>query len=191
MHNYFPKIFYFVDNFNKEELKVLNKKIALIYRNYKKTDLNQIIKLRNFCKKNGKKLYLANNPYLAYKLRLNGAYIPAFNRNLNINKFQNFKNFELIGSAHNIKEINIKLKQGIKCIFIAPMFKTKKNKKFLDIYKFNQLKKNTKLKTIALGGINERNITRVKLTESYGIASISFIKNNVKLGKLKTLLYGD
>ena len=191
MHNNFPKIFYFVDNFNKEELEVLNKKIAIIYRNYKKIDLNQIIKLKNFCKKNNKKLYLANNPNLAYKLRFNGAYIPSFNKDLNINKFQNLENFKLIGSAHNIKEINIKLKQGIKCIFLAPLFKTKKNRKFLDIYKFNQLKKFTKLKTIALGGINEKNIARTRFTRSYGIASISFIKNNVKLGKLKTLFYGD
>ena len=48
-----------------------------------------------------------------------------------------------------------------------------------------------KLKTIALGGINEKNIARTRFTRSYGIASISFIKNNVKLGKFKTLFYGD
>ena len=71
------------------------------------------------------------------------------------------------------------------------MYKKKKNRKFLDIYKFNQLKKFTKLKTIALGGINEKNIARTRFTRSYGIASISFIKNNVKLEKLKTLFYGD
>lgn len=134
---------------------------------------------------------MSNNPHLAFKLRLSGAYVPSFNKDLNINKFKNLRNFKLIGSAHNIKEINIKLKQGVKCIFISPLFKTKKNRKFLDIYKFNELKKFTKLKTIALGGINEKNIARARFTRSYGIASISFIKNNVKLGKLKTLFYGD
>ena len=155
MHNFIPRVFYFVNDFNKEELSFLNKKIAIIYRNYEKTDLKQVIQLKNFCKKNGKSLYLANKPRLAFKLRLSGAYIPSFNKNLNINKYKNFKNFQLIGSAHNIKEIHIKLKQGVKCLFLSPLFETKKNKKFLDVYKFKLLKKNTRLKTVALGGINE------------------------------------
>ena len=34
MHNYLPKIYYFIDEFNKEHIKKLNKNIAIIYRNY-------------------------------------------------------------------------------------------------------------------------------------------------------------
>ena len=184
MHN-FPKIFYFVDSFNKEELKNLNKKIGIIYRNYKKVDFSEINRLRIFCKEHGKKLFLANNASLAFRLRLNGVYIPSFNKNLRLCKYKNYNNFQIIGSAHNIKEIVIKKLQGVKFLFIAPLFKTQKSQNFLEIYRFKILKKIAKLQTFALGGINKKNIKRIKLTECYGFASISYIKNNIIQRKIK------
>jgi thiamine-phosphate pyrophosphorylase len=88
------------------------------------------------------------------------------------------KNFKIIGSAHNYKEIKIKEKQGCKEIFISPIFFNPKNKYFLDIVKFNYLGLTTKNKIIALGGINENNLKRLKCTNTTGFASISWIKKN-------------
>jgi len=41
-----------------------------------------------------------------------------------------------MGSAHSIKEIKIKEQQGVKLIFLSPLFKVKKNKNFLNPVKF-------------------------------------------------------
>ena len=76
------------------------------------------------------------------------------------------------------QQIKNKEKQGCTSIFIAPIFKTKKNNYFLDTTRFNLLAKNTKKKVIALGGINYVNYKRLKLTKIDGLASISWIKKN-------------
>ena len=52
MHKDLYRVFYFVDCFNKEELNKLNKKISIIYRNYKKKiDISEIEKIAIFLQK--------------------------------------------------------------------------------------------------------------------------------------------
>ena len=178
MHNYF-EIYYFIDKFNLKELSNIKRKINIIYRDYsKEINLNEILETKNFCKKKGFKLYLANNLRLAIKLGLDGVYLPAFNKYKKYHNLTIYKNFKIIGSAHNIKEIRIKESQNCEKIFISPIFKTEKNKKFLDTVKFNLLTKNTKKQVIALGGINTENLKKTRLTKLKGIASISWIKKN-------------
>ena len=109
------------------------------------------------------------------KLNLDGTYIPAFNKTIFKKKFLNRK-FNLIGSAHNIKEIKIKERQGVKLIFLSPLFKDKNKKMKLGICKFNLLTSVTKKKVIALGGIDTNNLKQLKMTKSYGYASISYFK---------------
>ena len=53
-------------------------------------------------------------------------------------------------------------KQKIEQIFLAPLFKTKKSNKTLDVLKFNNLTKFTKKPIIALGGINKNNIKKIE-----------------------------
>ena len=47
------------------------------------------------------KFFLANNVKLAFKLRLDGAYLPSFNNDLKHLNYPKRKNFFIIGSAHN------------------------------------------------------------------------------------------
>ena len=183
MHNFLPNIYYFINEFNKEYIEKLDKKIAIIYRNYqKKINPSEILKIKNFCKKNGRKFYLANNIELAIKLKLDGAYLPSFYKKL-INNRKLKNNFLLLGSAHNAKEIKIKEKQGVTLIFLSSLFATNSNKNILGINKFNLLAKHTKKKVIALGGIRANNINKLNLINSYGFASISLIKDNYKIIK--------
>ena len=162
-----------------KELSNIKRKINIVFRDYsKKKKLNEILKTKTFCKKKGFKLYLANNLKLAVRLGLDGMYLPAFNQCEKYHNLSIYKNFQIIGSAHNIKEIKIKEGQNCEKIFISPIFKTKKNKKFLGTVKFNLLAKNTKRKIISLGGINTENLKKIRLTKSKGIASISWIKKN-------------
>ena len=184
MHKYLPKIYYFVDKLNIHEIKNLNKKIAIIYRNYSiKPGQKELIKFKNFCLRNNHKFLISNYPDLVFKYKLDGFYIPSFNRTNILKKYQKLDKFIIAGSAHNHQEIKIKEQQGVDLIFLSPIFKIQKNKKFLDIVKFNFLKQVTNKKIIALGGIKESNINKIKMTNSYGFASISYIKKNKLIKK--------
>ena len=83
--------------------------------------------------------------------------------------------FKILGSAHNLKEIKIKELQNVDEIFLSPLFKEKTNKQ-LNIYKYLNLRKTTKMKDISLGGINERNIKKLKLIKPFGFAGISYFE---------------
>jgi thiamine-phosphate pyrophosphorylase len=98
-------------------------------------------------KKKRIKFYLSYNIKLAIKLDLDGAYIPSFNKSTNHLAYSFKKNFDLIGSAHNLKEIRIKERQGVKKIFLSSLFK--KNRNFLGINKFKVLSSLTKLNVVA------------------------------------------
>ena len=151
MHNYF-EIYYFIDRFNLKELSKIKRKINIVFRDYsKKNNLDEIFKTKTFCKKKGFKLYLANNLKLAIKLGLNGVYLPAFNQLKKYHNLTIYKNFKIIGSAHDIKEVRIKESQNCEKIFISPIFKTEKNRKFLDTIKFNLLAQSTKKRLFLLG----------------------------------------
>jgi thiamine-phosphate pyrophosphorylase len=137
------------------------------------------LKLKEHCKNIKTKFYLSNDIKLSIKLRLDGVYIPSFNNK--VNYVQNYslpKNFDIIGSAHNIPEINIKLKQKCSEIFLSPVFKVNKSKKFLGVNKFNLMTLNEKVNFIALGGINEKNYKMIKLLRTNGFASINWAKKN-------------
>ena len=141
MQNLTPNVYCYVNNYNLSDLSKLGRNINIIYRNYENIDhLKNLEKLRLFCQKNGNELYLSNNIKLSVKLKLNGVYIPSFNNKLNYcNLFSLPKKFKIIGSAHNLKEVKIKNSQGCKEIFISPLFRVSKSKKFLGFIKFNLL----------------------------------------------------
>ncbi len=129
---------------------------------------------KKICKKINKKFFIANDIELAFKYRLDGVYLPSFNKIHQLKKFQNFNNFTIIGSAHSIMEIRTKEKQNVKQIFLSPIFQTNKSKKKLGIIKFNNLSKFTKIPLIALGGINQNNIKQLNLININGFAGISY-----------------
>ena len=174
------KIYNFVSEFNLSDLHQLSKNICIIYRNYDNINhLENILKLKKYCKNIRTKFYLSNDIKLSLRLGLDGVYIPSFNKR--INYVQNYslpKNFDIIGSAHNVTEINLKLKQKCSEIFLSPIFKVSKSKKFLDINRFNLMTLNKKANFIALGGINKKNYKMIKLLRTNGFASISWAKKN-------------
>ena len=157
-----------------------DKYTTIIYRNYNtKLDINEIIHLRNYCTEKKLKFFLSNNIKLSIKLNLDGSYIPSFNKNTNHLSYKHKKDFNLIGSAHNLKEIRIKEKQNVKLIFLSSIFK--KNNNYLGVNKFNVISSLTKKKIIALGGISKNNIRFIKLTNAVGFAGISYFKKKAPL----------
>ena len=186
MHKNLPRFYHFINQFDKNHIRKLDKKIAIIYREYsKKSDENLIIEIRDYCKKIKKKFFIAKDFKLASKLNLDGVYLPSFYKTLNTRR--NFhKNFTIIGSAHTVNEIKIKEKQGAKLIFISPIFRVKKNDKFLDVIKFNYLSQSTNKYVIALGGIDYNNLNKLKNTRSIGFAAISYF---FKHDNINSLIY--
>ena len=100
--------------------------------------------------------------------------MPSFNESLVHLNYSFKKNFILLGSAHNLKEIRIKERQKVKEIFLSSIFKDNGN--FLGLNKFNLLSNYTKKGVIALGGISKENIKLINLTKSVGFAGISYFK---------------
>ena len=148
---------------------------AFIYRNYNsKNSLSTIIKIRNYCKKKKYKFFLSNNISLAMKLNLDGAYIPSFNKDKKHLSFSYKKNFLIIGSAHNNKEIKIKESQRVKVLFLSSLFK--KNKNYLGFNKFKLLSQLSNKKIIALGGISSKNFKKLRMLNCFGFAGISYFE---------------
>jgi thiamine-phosphate pyrophosphorylase len=175
MHVNFLSKYYFINNCDTNNLSKLDKNTAIIFRNYNSlNNLNTILDLKRFCKINGYKFFLSNNVKLALNLKLDGAYIPSFNKSTKHLSFSFKKKFLLIGSAHNNKELKLKEKQMVKVIFLSSIFK--KNKNYLGLNKFKLLSKLTNNKVIALGGISNKNLKKLKLVKCFGFAGISFFE---------------
>ncbi len=117
---------------------------------------------------------MSNNVKLAIKLELDGVYLPSFNKSFCHLAYKFRKKFIILGSVHSLKDLNIKKLQAVKFFFLSSLFK--KNKNYLGIYKFKFFENFAKQKLIALGGINENNIKKLKLLNVYGYAGISFFK---------------
>jgi len=176
MHKNLPNSFIFLDKYNHQIFRNNNKNIGIIYRNYcskqKEKELNKIARA---CKRKRFMFFISNNIKLAIKMRADGIYIPSFNK---LQKFINIekKNFIIIGSAHNQKEIKEKIIQKCSAIFLSPIFYVKKSKNFLNLHKFNYLANNNKINFFALGGINEKNFRKLKLLKIRGFAGITIFK---------------
>ena len=186
MQKKLPKIYYFINEINLPDLSRLSKNIHIIYRNYQKqATYEELLFLKKISNNTRKKLFIANDIKLALRLKLDGVYIPSFNKKINyLSSFSIPKNFKIIGSAHNIKEVKIKKQQGCEEIFLSPLFPVEKKTTFLGIYNFNKLTLDSELEYVALGGIKLKNYKKIRLTNSSGFAGISWIKKN-GLSKLR------
>ena len=175
MHISIPKKYYFIDKFDTGNIKNLPKGTCVIYRNYKKAlNLNLLREIRDFCKKNKIKFLISNSFKIAFKLKLDGTYLPSFNKDYKHLSYKFKKTFIIVGSAHNIKEIKEKEVQNVSAIFISSIFK--KNSNFLGLKRFKNLSKLTDKKIIALGGISEKNLKVLGVTNCYGFAGITYFK---------------
>ena len=170
------KKYYFISKFETNNINKQDKQTVIIFRNYSSNipDQEQILKIKKYCKKRGNKFYLSNNIKLAIKLNLDGAYIPSFNKTTKHLAYAFKKNFNIIGSAHNLKEIRIKEKQNVNKIFISSLFK--KNNNYLGINKFKSLAKLTQRDTVALGGISKNNLKKLLLLKLSEFAGISYFE---------------
>ena len=175
MHNKILNKYYFINKFDQSHLDKQDNETTIIYRNYdQELDENLVLRLKRYCKKKGNKFLLSNNIKLAIKLDLDGIYIPSFNRDKKHLSYSFKKDFIILGSAHNVYEMRAKEVQNVSAIFLSSIFK--RNKNYLGIYKFKLLSLLTQKKIIALGGISKKNLKKLNMLNSCGLAGISFFE---------------
>tara|TARA_B100000073_G_C23515851_1_gene485732 strand:- start:19 stop:534 length:516 start_codon:yes stop_codon:yes gene_type:complete len=168
--------YYFINKLETNNINKQDRQTVIIYRNYSSKIKNEklILKIKRYCKKRNIKFYLSNDIKLAIKLDLDGAYIPSFNKKNEHLSYSYKKNFNIIGSAHNLKEIRIKERQKVNEIFLSSLFK--KNKNFLGINKYKILTSLSKINMVALGGISKNNLKKLNLLKRQDFAGISFFE---------------
>ena len=91
------------------------------------------------------------------------------------------KKLVILGSAHNQKEIHRKIVQNCSAVFLSPLFYVKKSKDFLGLHQFNYLSYKNKTNILALGGISENNIRKLKLLYTKGFGGIKIFKKKTGL----------
>ena len=181
MHKYLPNLFIFLDQYNNQIFENNNTNIGVVYRNYNdpKREI-ELIKIAKACKKKRYQLFVSNDIKLALKVRADGIYIPSFNKT---KKFRNLekKNFKILGSAHNQKEIFEKISQQCRTIFLSPIFYVEKSINLLNVYKFNYLSRSNTVNILALGGIAEHNVRKLRLLHIKGFGGIRIFKKKPAL----------
>ena len=174
------KYFLIIENIKDIDLrniKLINKYI-IIYRNTDKIEnIDKLVRFRRYCKSKKIDFYVSNDEKLTSDLKADGLYISAHNKNLRLAKLKK-SNYKIIGSAHNIKELNIKMLQGCSSIIFSRLFKVSDplKKGFLGVIKFNLFKLSRKENLVPLGGINLSNLTKLKMVKSNSFALLSEIK---------------
>ncbi len=176
MHNFLKTKYYFINKFDTKIIDKLDKQTIIIYRNYtsKNENIRLLIKINNYCKERKIKFYLANNIKLAMKLKLDGVYIPSFNKSMKHLNYSIKNKFDIIGSAHNLKEIKTKEIQKVSKIFLSSIFK--KNKNFLGVNRVKLLSNLTRKDIVVLGGISKKNLRLIKLLNCNEFAGISYFE---------------
>ena len=181
MHKYLPNLFIFLDQYNSQIFENNNTNIGVVYRNYNNPKREtELIKIAKACKKKRYQLFVSNDIKLALKVRADGIYIPSFNKTKKFLNLEN-KNLTILGSAHSQKEIREKISQQCRAIFLSPIFYVKKSLNFLNVYKFNYLSRSSKANILALGGITEHNVHKLKLLHIKGFGGISIFKKKPAL----------
>ena len=119
------KYYLFIENtreFNLNLIKIKNK-FNIIYRNQTTKEKIQDLKIyRKNCKRNSVNFFVANDIKLLSKINADGLYISAHNKNLRTNVYSR-KGFKIIGSAHNQRELDLKIKQGCNVIIFSRLLR--------------------------------------------------------------------
>lgn len=160
------------------------KKVNIIYDN-DDFSKKQFMDIKNFCNKHNLNFFIKDNYQIATKFKVAGIVITHTNRkNLYYgNPLCRKKKFIIIGKVHNQLEYFFKQQQKCEKIFFSPIFITKKYNlnQILNTNKFNLISKNWNENIYALGGINLKNITLLKILNIKGFV----IKSLVMDPKLK------
>ena len=171
-----PYIWFLTDDIKtKSPIDICNKLPAssgILIRSYRIKNKEKLIKGITNLKKRKLHTVLVSGKQRSYS-NVDGAHLPSW---LNSSFFINKKLISM--SAHGAKDIRKSINIKADIIFISPVFHTSSHpgKKILGVIKLGLVAKLFKKPVIALGGINENNISRLKGLPIFGCAAIDAFK---------------
>ncbi len=166
-----------IKDIDLRNIKIPNK-FNIIYRNRNNGEnIDKLLKFRGICKSKRIGFYVSNNIKLALILKSDGIYLSAYNRDLSIIRLKNSK-YKVIGSAHNIKELNLKILQGCSDILFSRLFETsyKYKRGFLGVVRYNLFTTLKNKNLVPLGGIRLSNLNKLQMVKCSSFALLSEIK---------------
>ncbi len=183
----FPTLFFFTDR-NKfdnifEVIKNLPKNSAVIIREYDLSYNDRLIftkKIVQIAHANNLLIFAGKNIKLALEAKTNGVHFSDNDKSWQeylLHKKSN-PNFLLSCSCHNEASLIKTKKFDIEFTFLSPIFKTKSHPSIKPIghRQLARIILKNKIKTYALGGVNEKNIALLNNIKILGIGSISLLK---------------
>ncbi len=188
------EVFIYLDNIN-ELIKFNILKLKNVNIIFEENDFNNqvFLNIKKFCNKYHLNLFIKDSYQIAIKHKLAGLVITHSNKKKLYygNPLCRKKKFVIIGKVHNQLEYFFKKKQKCEKIIFSPIFVTKKysSNQILNTHKFNLISKNWNEKIYALGGINLKNIARLKLLNNYGFVIKSLILEPLLRNGLKLICY--
>ena len=180
MKKIFYKHYVFLEEINnliKENLvKFININIIIDINKKDKKGLENQLSIIKFAKKNKIPFLFRNDFQKCIKYNASGIFIDANYKKLTKPMLLK-KNFYIIGGAHDQLEYAQKLRQKCHLLMLSPLFFNEKysKNKILNITRFNQKAINWNVKLCALGGINSKNLKKIKLTKCTAIGFKKFI----------------
>lgn len=117
--------YYFIDQINKSTISTIFKfrNISLIYmsQNNSFSNIQDLMKIKEFSTKNNLKFYVTDNIRLAIKVKANGIYLTK-NYNRMLHNYNYKKDFLILGSVHNQLEYYRKASKIVKNFFYHQFF---------------------------------------------------------------------
>ena len=174
------KYYIFVSELNetikKNVLKISKANLILNFKILEESSLTLAKNIIKFCKTHQIPFYILNDVKIAKQLNAHGIYVSANNKKVSLSLYSSIK-FKLIGSAHNQYEYFIKQKQNCKTIMLSPIFYNNKysQNQILNPIKFNLISLNWKNEICALGGISNKNISKIKSTKTKSVGIKSWV----------------
>ena len=145
--------------------------------------------MKNICKKNRVKFIINDDPLLALKLDADGCHLGQ--KDINIKIAKKILKKKIIGiTCHNsiyLAKKAIKAKASYIAFGAFNQSKTKKTKYTAHVKILNQVKKFTKIPTVAIGGINSDNYKNLLLNKADFLAISGYIWNNKKYKPLQAI----
>lgn len=147
-------------NFIGVVIRAKNKQIL-----YKKAKL-----ISKICRMKGFKVVVSSSPHIAMSIGAYGVHFPRKIKNVRI-----YKNLVYSCSFHSLSDLRRTKNLKVNKVFISPIFKTtsSKKKKPLGLTRLLFLSRSIKCEIGVLGGVNLKNITRLKNTKITHIGGVS------------------
>ena len=146
-------------------------------------------KIKNICKKNNVKFIINDDPLLALKLDADGCHLGQ--KDMNIKTAKKILGKKIIGitchNSMNLAKKAIKAKADYIAFGAFNQSKTKKTKYTAHVKILNEIKKFTKIPTVAIGGINSDNYKNLILNKANFLAISGYIWKNKKYKPLQAI----